>query len=296
MQEKTTQQLIKEYEANMPSEILDIIKTFDWKRELRTIVEQNQIMIDVGSDIEESVYLMILGIVTVDDVYERMIDVHEYSEDKTKKILQEIESRIFNPMTKVLSELDEPEPKDSIVTRAQQYSASSGQVDALRTPQEPEEVKNPQQDEARDTILKQIEEEPEDLMAEEATEEKQQEESIKAPSPIELSSSGDVKTDRSEIKKGPMFKAIPRDEGVRKPFSMQDQQQSQTQNQESTQTQESTKYEVPKMAMATALEKEEDSMSAGFSKPTQMEAPKSQTETTTPGQPRTIDPYREPIE
>lgn len=117
--QKTTEQLIREYELNMPPEIMDIIKQFDWKRELRMIVMQNQVMIDVGSDLEQSVYLMLLGVAQVEDVFERLIDIHELSEDKAKKILEEIESKIFNPLFKKLSQLDDLEKPESITTQAQ---------------------------------------------------------------------------------------------------------------------------------------------------------------------------------
>jgi hypothetical protein len=117
--QKTTEQLIREYEINMPPEIMDMIKQFDWKRELRMIVMQNQVMVDVGADLEQSVYLMLIGIAKVEDVYERLIDAHELSPDKAKKILEEIENKIFNPLFKKLSELEDTEETESITTQAQ---------------------------------------------------------------------------------------------------------------------------------------------------------------------------------
>jgi len=109
--EKSLQQLIQEYEANMPPDIMNIIKAFDWKKEVRTIVNQNQLMIDVGADLEESIYLMILGAVQVEELYERLIETHEIPEDKTRKIIEEIEMQIFNPLHKKLIELDGVEDK-----------------------------------------------------------------------------------------------------------------------------------------------------------------------------------------
>lgn len=117
--EKTLQQMIREYELNMPPEIMDMINKFDWKRELRTIAMQNQLMADVGTDLEESVYMMLLGVAKVADVYERLIDVHELSEDRTKKVLEEVENKIFNVLHKKLAELeDEDIKKDAAVTPA----------------------------------------------------------------------------------------------------------------------------------------------------------------------------------
>jgi hypothetical protein len=104
--EKTLQQMIKEHEAQMPPEIMNLIKSFDWKKEIRTIVSQNQLMIDVGADLEESTYLMILGVIRATDLYERLIDTHQIPEDKTAKIIQELENQIFNPLHKKLIELD----------------------------------------------------------------------------------------------------------------------------------------------------------------------------------------------
>ncbi len=111
-QDNITQQSIQEYEANMPPEILQIIKSFDWKKEVRTIVNQNQLMIDVGADLEETIYLMLLGIVHSEDLYNRLIDVHEIPEDKTRKIFGEIEAQIFEPMYKKISEIPDEEKLD----------------------------------------------------------------------------------------------------------------------------------------------------------------------------------------
>lgn len=135
--EKTLQQLTQEYEAQMPPEIMSIIKAFDWKKEVRTIVNQNQLMIDIGSDIEESIYLMILGAIQVADFYERLVDIHELPEDKAQKILQEVEGLIFNPLHKKLMELETKEPE----------------VEMQMAPATP-----------RDQILAEVEKEPEPLI------------------------------------------------------------------------------------------------------------------------------------
>ncbi len=112
--EKTLEQLTKEYEANMPPDIMNIIKAFDWKKEVRAIVNQNQLMIDVGADLEESIYLMILGVIEAEDLYERLMDVHEIPEDKAKKIIGEIEQQIFNPLYKKITELDTVSKSDPL--------------------------------------------------------------------------------------------------------------------------------------------------------------------------------------
>lgn len=136
--EKTLQQMIREYEAQMPPEIMNIIKNFDWKKEVRTIVNQNQLMIDVGADLEESIYMMLLGVTNAQDMYERLIEVHQVPEDKSRKILEEMEQLIFNPLYKKLTELP-----------AQENSVSS-EIKTSTTP--------------RDEMLAEIEKEPEPLI------------------------------------------------------------------------------------------------------------------------------------
>lgn len=136
--EQTLQQMIREFESNMPSEIMDLIKSFDWKKEVRMIVNQNQLMIDTGADLEQSIYLMILGAVQVSDLYQRLIEMHELPEDKAQKIIQEIEVQIFEPLHKKLIELDEKNPVENV--------ASS------------KDIAN------RNTILAEIEKEPEPLI------------------------------------------------------------------------------------------------------------------------------------
>ncbi len=97
--------MIREYEQAMPPDIMNTINQFDWKRELREIVRDNNLMLDVGSDLEESVYMMILGAVKVEDVYLRLIEVHEIADEKAQKVLREVEERIFNPLFEQLSKL-----------------------------------------------------------------------------------------------------------------------------------------------------------------------------------------------
>ncbi len=143
--EQTLQQSIREYETNMPPEIMDLIKSFDWKKELRTVVNQNQLMIDVGADLEQSVYLMLLGVVKVQDIYERLMDVHELPEDKAKKIIEEIEELIFKPMHQKLMDLEEKE------TRQSNSLASA----SLNNP-----TSVPDKEPSRDDILAEIEKEP----------------------------------------------------------------------------------------------------------------------------------------
>jgi hypothetical protein len=111
MQNDTTvQKQIEQYEAQMPPEIMNLIKSFDWKKELRMIVNQNQLLLDVAADLEESVYLMVLGVVEIGDVFERLIDVHNLPEDKVQKILTEVERQIFGPMHQKLLEVSSEQP------------------------------------------------------------------------------------------------------------------------------------------------------------------------------------------
>jgi hypothetical protein len=109
MQDKTLEQMITEYEAQMPPEILNLIKSFDWKKEVRTIVNQNQLMIDIGADLEQAVNLMLLGALSVTDLYEQLTNAHELPDDKAKKIIGEVESQIFNPLHQKLIALDKKE-------------------------------------------------------------------------------------------------------------------------------------------------------------------------------------------
>jgi hypothetical protein len=114
--EKTLKQMTREYEQEMPSDIMDIITKFDWKAQLRGIVRENNLMLDVGTDLEEIVYMMILGAIKVEDVYERMVDVHELPEEKVQKVLHEIEDRIFNPLFARLAKTDKEDDKSDAVT------------------------------------------------------------------------------------------------------------------------------------------------------------------------------------
>jgi hypothetical protein len=141
---KTMEQKIREYEANMPSEIMNIIKTFDWKKEVRVIVNQNQLMIDVGADLEQSIYLLLLGIIEVGDFYQRLVEGYEMPEDKAKKILEETDRQIFDPIYKKIMELDE---------KSEAISSNLGTSTNSSVATSP-----------RDEILAEIEKEPEPLI------------------------------------------------------------------------------------------------------------------------------------
>ena len=152
--EKTLQQMIREYEAQIPPDIMNIINSFDWKKEVRIIINQNQLLLDVGSDLEESVYLMILGIVDMEQVFKRMMEIHELPEDKVQKVLIEVEKQIFEPMYSELSKLQpsdektkeepfltpEPEPESYVPSRPSPFSI--GKTDTNSVEQKPSPVEN----------------------------------------------------------------------------------------------------------------------------------------------------------
>lgn len=143
--QETIEQIIRKHENEMPPEIMALIKAFDWKKEVRTIVNQNQLMIDVGADLEQSIYLMILGVVSVGDLYERLVEVYEIPDDKCRKIIQEIEDLIFNPLQQKLISIDGVEDED-------------------QKEEKPNPVLETKQDSHRDAILAEIEKEPEPLI------------------------------------------------------------------------------------------------------------------------------------
>ena len=138
--EKTLQQMIQEYEAQMPPDIMNIIKGFDWKKQVRMIVSQNQLLLDVGADLEESVYLMILGIADIEEVFDRMMTVHELPQDKVQKILLEVEKQIFEPMHSQLAKLEPSEDKAKpLSSPVPPVDTASSQSSAL----EPKKQDNP---------------------------------------------------------------------------------------------------------------------------------------------------------
>ena len=155
--QKTLQQMIREYEMNMPPEILDLVKSFDWKKEVRMIVNQNQLLLDVGADLEESVYLLILGIVDIEDIFNRLIETHELPQDKVQKILTEVEKQIFEPMHQKLIALDE---KDTPKPTAQPQAVKNSLNPILSTPKEPKDM-------SREDILSEIEKDPEPMIKKE---------------------------------------------------------------------------------------------------------------------------------
>lgn len=152
--QKTLQQMIREYEMNMPPEILELVKSFDWKKQVRMIVNQNQLLLDVGADLEESVYLLILGIVDIEDIFNRLIETHELPQDKVQKILTEVEKQIFEPMHQKLIALDE---KDTPKPISNPEASKSSFNPILSMTKEPKDM-------SRDDILSEIEKDPESIV------------------------------------------------------------------------------------------------------------------------------------
>ena len=259
--EKTLQQLTREYELNMPPEIMELIKAFDWKRELRTISLQNQLMADVAADLEQSVYLMLLGVVKVNELFERMIDVHDLSEDRTKKVLEEVDSKIFTVLHKKLSELEDKEPEPVILK-----PVSVPSIATIST--------NDTQD--RDSILAEIEKEEipgivispinKPIM------------DIKVEEPKTTPSLGVIAPKIPENKIN-----IIQNPGVAKPFSFN--------------AEKSIIPEQPKIvATETVKGIQPDPVASGLNKATVMAAPEIPVQSNAPVTPKAPDPYREPIE
>lgn len=265
--EKTLQQLTREYESNMPPEIMELINTFDWKRELRTISLQNQLMADVAADLEQSVYLMLLGVVKVSELFERMIDVHELSEDRTKKVLEEVDNKIFTVLHKKLTELEEKEAEPVILKPVSTPKIATATLASTTN-------------EDRDSILAEIEKEETpsitiNPIVKPVIENKASEPVLKpTPSIGVIAPKADVST--SNTIQNP---------GVAKPFSF---------NTEKTIVTEEPKV-LPKEVVKGI---QPDPVAAGLNKATVMTAPINsvQSNAGTPPTPKAPDPYREPIE
>ncbi len=255
--EKTIEQLIRQREVNMPPEIMALIQSFDWKKSLRMIVTQNQIMIDVATDLEESVYLMLLGVVSSEEVYERLIESHEFSKDKAKKVLEEIDGNIFTPLFKQLSSLDQDEKPQSSVTKAQQ----------------------PQSLDSRDAILAEIEKEEPVVVA------KTSPMPVQVPEPvITINKVAEPIMEHKQESPITINKPVVESPGVTKPFSLNADRPIVAEN-----------IKLPPVQISQGIQA--DPISAGLSKTTitvpVAEKPVEKAPVRSAGAP---DPYREPIE
>lgn len=289
-QEKTLEQIIREYEAQMPPEIMSMIDSFDWKKELRSIVLQNHLLLDVGTDLEESVYLMILGIIKVNDLYERLVDDHELEEIKVQKIIQEIEAKIFDPLHKKLMTIDTREegidPKDPTPSN----SISQPEIKEM-SEEDPE---------SRDSILAEIEKEPEvsiktiPTVSLDGT-------PTPPPSPYNhLTSAAPIPTPPKSFEEDEGFV------GVAKPFkfNLNDEADVTTPIEETKKTAFSPyqpqSEDIPPLKAEPIQDPvygiQEDSMNAGLSGPTIVTTQKINEESPKNKPSGAIDPYREPIE
>ena len=84
---------------------------------------------------------MILGVVKVEDIYQRLMDTHELPADKAQKIIEEIEAQIFIPLHKKLMDLDAEEEKK--IQRSGQESSREDILAEIEKEPEPIIVHNP---------------------------------------------------------------------------------------------------------------------------------------------------------
>lgn len=260
--EQTLEQQIREYEANMPPEILNLIKSFDWKKELRMVVNQNQLMIDIGSDLEQSVYLMILGVLQAKDLFERLVEVHEMPADKAQKVIEEIEAQIFAPLHQKLVELDDEEVAVTPPSAPVAASYASSPVPPLAT--FVSVTPAPADKTTRDDILAEIEKEPEPL--------------IKINKPVEPVS---VTQPVVDVFKPAISLDVENDIGIARPFSLPLAKEVEISEPIIT---------VDSVAKGVQI----DPIATGLGQPTSMQA--QAPVISAPTKSYVADPYREPIE
>lgn len=254
--QKNLQQMIREYELNMPPEIMDLIKSFDWRKEVRMIVNQNQLMLDIGADLEESVYLMILGVVQIEEVFERLIEVHNLPQDKVQKILTEVEKQVFEPMHHKLTDLE----KDDTSTPASSVSSSTPPAFSISSTPVATPTKEVTFDSiSRDEILGEIEKDAEPILPKPTT------------PVVEITPASTPKP----------FEIPTASTGAREPFSFA--------------SQKSTPSGMP-IITSIGEDTMQDPVGSALTKPIVAQTEVSESKPTPPVKNYAVDPYREPIE
>jgi type III secretion system FlhB-like substrate exporter len=96
MEEKSTDEIIKDHYASLPEPVKKAIGSFDWAREIFDIGRSHSLHVDQIGDLQTEVMLVVLGLATPQDFYNQMVGAIAVPNDIAQKIIEEANEKVFN--------------------------------------------------------------------------------------------------------------------------------------------------------------------------------------------------------
>ena len=135
MEEKTSQQLIKERFKELPEAVQDAINESDWLTTLRSIISKNNLLIDQGLSIETETLLMMLGLENPKDYTKIIKREANLSKEQAIKIATEVEENILSVIKTNIIERTEKDagiegsPLDEIIGKDEEIEKLLPKID-----------------------------------------------------------------------------------------------------------------------------------------------------------------------
>lgn len=132
----------------LPKPIQEAITNSDWSEKVRLICKKNQLAFDAGTVVENSTLMVMVGVLSADELLEEILE-EGVSEETAKNVIREIEAQIFLPIKNELVETF-----NKFENTIDEESEEDNSLDVLAG-NTPVEEKSPEEE--REQILKEIE-------------------------------------------------------------------------------------------------------------------------------------------
>lgn len=114
MQEKSTDEIIKDHFASLPEPVKKAIGSFDWAREIFDIGRSHSLHVDQIGNLQTEVMLVVLGLATPKDFYDQMVGSIGIPEDLAQKIVEEANTKVFNRIRDFLKDYYDEDGNEKI--------------------------------------------------------------------------------------------------------------------------------------------------------------------------------------
>ena len=127
---------IVEIFSNLPEIIQSKISDEEWKLVIKDIIKENNLLLDVGSDLETEVFLIMLGVETQANLESNLSRIG-IPKETIGKIELALDQRIFAPIKRALEEeMNNPQPQKPV-------APEETRDDILKQIEDPEEIALP---------------------------------------------------------------------------------------------------------------------------------------------------------
>jgi hypothetical protein len=126
MEEKSTDEIIKDHYASLPEPVKKAIGSFDWAREIFDIGRSHSLHVDQIGDLQTEVMLVVLGLATPQDFYNQMVGAIAVPNDIAQKIIEEANEKVFNRIRDFMKNYYDEDGNEKIHASEEKVLKSAG--------------------------------------------------------------------------------------------------------------------------------------------------------------------------